>query len=150
MRPWRSRVPPVSIFLRKNPTVSTIYSQYHGFMKLTEKSENSKNLPIDLPIFVSVSSETAREKKKIAVYVWNWAFIRFLKKLALSLCFQKVLQLQTSLTQVFETKNQKSKNCVLVVKRFLDFPMKVPGSKDNCAIFIIVNILATVSPAVHS
>ena len=38
-----------------------ILSQYHGFMKVTEKSDISKNLPQNFPFLLSVSSETVRK-----------------------------------------------------------------------------------------
>ena len=45
---------------------------------------------------------------------------------------------QSSLTHFFETKNV---NCVLVVKRFLYFPITAPVSEQNCTIFILGSYL---------
>ena len=113
------------------------------------------------------------------VYVWNWAFSRFLQKLALSICsflnvnqnlktrssavnsivklifnvrasFKKVLQFQSSLTHFFGTKNEKSKKLCTSGKTIFRFPNKSSVSQENSTIFIMVNNLAVVSPAVHS
>ena len=60
------------------------------------------------------------------VYVWNWAFSRFLQKLALSNW--------SSLTNFLKLKFKIQNNCVVRVKRFLDFPITAPVS-NNCSSF---------------
>ena len=48
-------------FFPAESDIFNILSQYHGFMKLTEKSDIYKNLPQNLPFLLSVSSETVRK-----------------------------------------------------------------------------------------
>ena len=76
------------------------------------------------------------------VYVWNWAFSRFLQKLALSNW--------SSLKNFLELKLKIQNNCVVGVKSFFRFSNNCSSFRAKLYNFYFGQLFVRVSPPLHS